>query len=116
MKLVKLEVSTKAREWFDTFNAKAGAEHIGNLVALEAILEILRELKPRRVFDVGAVRKGGPFILTKIYPTKNLALAEELYSTAVEKPGEDPVLRAVISVWEARTKVPSAKNIRKKRR
>lgn len=54
MKLVKLDISTKAREWFDTFNAKAGSEHIANLVALEAVLEILRDLKPRRVLDVGA--------------------------------------------------------------
>jgi hypothetical protein len=43
----------------------------------------------RYELEVSPVKKSGPFILTKIYPTKNLALAEELYSTAVEKPGED---------------------------
>src|SRR5262245_10272146 len=47
-------ISTEARMIFETFKAKEGSEHLANRVAIEAVLQTVRQLKPRKVLEIGA--------------------------------------------------------------
>ena len=55
MKLITInDISPEAREIFRLFKTKGGSEHIANLVALEALLRMVKRNRPRRVLDIGA--------------------------------------------------------------
>jgi protein-L-isoaspartate O-methyltransferase len=47
-------ISPEARTIFDTFKAKEASQHLANLVAIEAVLQTVRQLKPRKVLEIGA--------------------------------------------------------------
>src|SRR5262245_6025352 len=47
-------ISPEAKATFETFKAKEGSLHVANRVALEAIFQLVRQLKPRKVLEIGA--------------------------------------------------------------